>query len=406
MYSTNMKRRANLIITVVIAFLVVGAVFIYAFFVRPRRGMPPPVPGKVTRVTTPGVSPPATSPILPVVLEKLTKISDQALINGYSVKRDTGDILFFDQGTGKLRAASADGRSIRDLNSSVFQNVISTFWAPAGTKIILESIDPMGNRVFAIFDYASGKTIALDPKIRAVAWDPSGSRIAFHFFDPASTGKKYIGTMRADGTGSRTVIAISLPHVKLAWPHVEALYFVEKPAPLFQTTVFRLNPSSGALEKLFDEFFGTEISPSPDGTVLLISGTSDPGGNFVKTRFLDTRPPTRGPLASLQLTFASKCAWVSDNTSLYCALPEQTSLEYQTAEGSEGIASPLNWPFSRWSGKRFTSDAWLKINWKTGAAEELLPRTGMDVDGPVLGLKGDSLIFFNRPDQVLYRLKL
>lgn len=351
---------------------------------------------------TPSPTPPVSLPVIP---ETITKISGEDIVGAYFfVNAQTGRVFFFDKRTRKLRFVSTDGKNLSDLSESVFQNVVGISWAPAGPHALLEFVSPGGKKVFSLFNYEAGRSIALSEDIRQAAWSPDGTRIIFHS-SPANTKTlPYIGTVNADGSGARLLLALNVPQVKLLWPSPETAYVIEKPAKGFQNTIWRLDIKNGALSVAFNEFFGTEILPAPNGKKILITGTIDAGGNFVKTRFLDITksPPALSP--SLRLTFASKCTWGSDSLHLYCALPEQTSMENQT--GGATIQKNFELPFSYWTGERATNDSFVKMNQETGEVVELIPLSGLDAQFPVLTPQRDALIFLNRSDSALYRLKL
>ncbi|MFN7088239.1 MAG: hypothetical protein ACK4NX_00220, partial [Candidatus Paceibacteria bacterium] len=129
---------------------------------------------------------------------------------------------------------------------------------------------------------------------------------------------------------------------------------------------------------------GLSLKPSPNGKVLLISSGDiisviDANGTILAT------PSIR--------TLVEKCAWASDNETLYCAVPENIPLN-------------ANLPFDFWTGDFSSSDRFVKYNYKTGQLQELKPATGFDVGALLVPKEENYLIFLNKTDNSLYSIRL
>ena len=141
---------------------------------------------------------------------------------------------------------------------------------------------------------------------------------------------------------------------------------------------------------------------SPDGKKILVSYSSSDNRSLFSVIF-DTEKefdPSKEQTASESLTnlpftaLTNKCVWATNSESLYCAyanpLPEGDYL----------------WPFDYWQGKVATHDSFAKFSWKTGEFKIYAENTAYDADNLALARNESFLIFINRQDLGLYRLKL
>ena len=152
----------------------------------------------------------------------------------------------------------------------------------------------------------------------------------------------------------------------------------------------------GADDKtLFQDKFGADYKWNSEGTKILMSHTDDDDKSKIRLAVINNRG---GEYKNLEIpTFVTKCAWSSDNQTVYYALP-----------GSIPDNSVM--PNDYVSKKFTTADTFWKVDTMTGTKTRIVElnkiQSKFDATDLFLNSEESSLFFTNRIDGKLYKIDL
>lgn len=271
-------------------------------------------------------------------------------------------IRYFDFFERKLKEIDFEAAISRTISNSEFHNVFNVNWSPVSNQVVLEYVfesedkpkefNPYASRQLVLFDPATGASTQLNPFIDALAWSPDGKKIIYHYRNDV-TNENFIALSNPDGNGREIALRTALLSLKPYWILPETVIIVETPTPAMPSLVLSLNLADDTLRIISRNYYGVSILPSPDGRKLLVSSTEDPEGMRLVTVLLDT---SGNLLKSLPFaTLAEKCAWSTDNETLYCAVPE-----------TFGYGGVNGLPFRYWTGEVSSRDELIKYKFTSG----------------------------------------
>lgn len=305
-------------------------------------------------------------------------------------------IRYYSNVDGQFYKVDKNG-NVRQLGKAKFANAEKVTWSDASNEVILEF--PDGANVYYNLD--NDRQVTLPKEYEDFDFSPTGSQISFKYMhiDPE---RRVLAVSSPDGTGARTLESLGLngDRVTVDWSPkgtVAARYaeFIDA------------NRQELGFIGLSDENFKTTIvegrglrsTYSPDGEQLLYSTysidtdykptlwTVDADGNNIgKNR----------QQINVQ-TFADKCAFASDATTVYCGVPTESrygfGLEPDILQG--------------------VSDDIYKINTKTGAKTRIAIPTdssgntgSYSVDNMFVTSDNSALMFRDNTTGQLVRINL
>ena len=128
--------------------------------------------------------------------------------------------------------------------------------------------------------------------------------------------------------------------------------------------------------------------PSPKNGLSLFSFT-DENGNAIVT-YISQADSVMEPHMK---TLVQKCVWSDSGENIYCAY-------------SNALANAPNLPFDYWKGKISSSDSFARFNVKTGEFKVYAENAGYDAIDLAISPDESFLVFVNRKDLSLYKMKL
>lgn len=205
----------------------------------------------------------------------------------------------------------------------------------------------------------------------------------------------------APGTDGVTISTINFPDNKrapilnsaftewqLSWPNPKMIALTTKPSALAPGYIYSLDSATKKLSRLFGEISGLTTLGSPDGKLVLYSGSD------LSLQLYEVA--TQSFRALGLRTMPEKCVWSKNSALIYCAVPRTI----------ESVLYPDAW----YKGEVSFSDQIWKIDVLTGATEIILdPETvTVELDGIKLGLDNDEKYLFmvNKKDSYLWELNL
>ncbi len=290
----------------------------------------PPTPVEVTstpsQILAPSLTPP---PQLPKEISSVAKggvtwvgtLVDKSVANA-TLASNGKDIAYYDKNAGKFYRVDENG-NISQLSDKTFQNVEKVTWAEATDKAILEF--PDGANV--VFDFTSQKQFTLPKHWEGFSFAPDGTQIAGKSIgiDPDN---RWLFTSNSDGTGVKAIepLGDNGDKVEVNWSPNNQIIATSRTGQAMgfeRQQILLIGQNHENFPGLTVEGQGFQSEWSKTGDRLLYSVynssseykpvlwvTSAQGDNIGANR------------RSLQInTWANKCSF-SDNTTLYCAVPQ------------------------------------------------------------------------------------
>ncbi len=341
---------------------------------------------KATEVVTPKIPPKvSTAPI--------TAISDEAVL-APTLAKDTNAIKYYAKSNGRVYQIDFDGNGKRTFSDKELIGLNDVLWSPDKSRVITK-FTSAGTTKFYYYDYTELKSLPLKNNVDEIAWQNSGNRIFYKYYDPA-TKKRTLNISDPDGTNWVKLADINFHNISIAQiPQSSLVSFWNKPDAFFET-ILKSVPIIGGEEKtLLKGVFGANYLWSDNGSLALVSHSDAKGGAKIQLSLINSNG---GEFKNLDLpTFTSKCVWLKDNVNLYCAMPAK-------------IPTSAILPNDYDQEKFHTADTFWKINTTTGEKNRIieLDKITAEYDAINLFLNNDeSILFFtNRTDGKLYRITL
>lgn len=396
-----MNAKNFLIIAVILLILVGGTWLVYNFFFKEPTGpganeTPGALPsapagqgGDAQQSTLPvgGASPTAGASLAALKIKAISK--EAALAPTIGVDGKT--VKYYARSNGHIWESDFVGANLKKLASTTLNGLIKATWSPDKTKVIGWFSD--NNKIKKYFyDYATNQSSLLAEKMGWVTWSPDSKRIAYLFVD-AATGQNNISVANPDGTNWKNIFKTRLDNLIVAWPSPAKISLGQPASGLAQSILYALNPDTGDFAKILSDVFGLSVKWSPKADKILYSSTSDRGQN-PKLTLSDASGANSKDLKLAGL--ADKCVWSKDDRTIFCALPQEISLN-------------AVWPDDYYKGLVILADDFYKINLETDEKTKLLGSNSQfsyDAQELFLSPKEDYLFFTNRRDGLLWSLKI
>lgn len=183
----------------------------------------------------------------------------------------------FTPAVNELYQPDGEQLTIRDLSSGEVKRrlnpktggrpIQSVAVSPDGRTLLLLTGSPTAAN-YQIFEPASGRRLALDPKITNASFSPDSKRLAYHYLDEA-TEKSTLNLLPV--TGGRFDELVKLPETfsySVYWPTEETLFLIAEPTDLSGSLLYTLDLKTKKLSEI-PGFEGTSPHFSPDGQVII-----------------------------------------------------------------------------------------------------------------------------------------
>lgn len=326
--------------------------------------------------------------------EPIVAISDEPVL-APTLAKDTNAIKYYAKNSGQIRQIDFDGNNKRTLSDKELIGLNSVLWSPDKNKVITKFISAEKTK-FYYYDHTELKGFLLKNNVDEIAWqNSSGTRIFYKYYD-AVTKKRTLNISDPDGANWTKLADLRFRDISIIQiPESGLVSFWNKPDAFFETN-FRSVPIIGGEEKtLLAGIFGADYLWSGNGNSVLVSHSDTKGGTKIQLSLINSNG---GELRNLNFpTLVSKCTWLRDNESAYCAMPGK-------------IPDSAIMPNDYAKEKFRTSDTFWKINTKTGEKNRIieLEKINSEYDAFDLFLNSDeSILFFtNKTDGKLYRITL
>jgi hypothetical protein len=229
-----------------------------------------------------------------------------------------GDIgvRYIDRESGNVYEYRALTRKLSRISNKTLPGIQEASWLPDGSVAFVRFLAQTGGtshiNTFALpFDGNGGYFLQADLAQTIVTGSNS-------IFTLVTSPTNSVGvTANADGSNIKTLFSSPLTSI-IARAAGASIITVTKAASEISGYAFAL--SNGVFTPIIGPLRGLTILPSPSGKIILFSYTDG------SALHMSTLNITDGSVVELPLaTLAEKCAWVSDSSALYCAIPSSIS---------------------------------------------------------------------------------
>jgi hypothetical protein len=346
----------------------------------------PPTEKKVTEVSEPKITPKISN-------ASIALISDEAVLAPTLIK-DTHAIKYYDKNSGRVYQIDFDGNNKRTFSDQELIGLDKVLWSPDKTKVITKFISADKTKFF-YYNYTTLKNTRIKDTLSEIVWHNSSNRIFYVYSDP-NTKKRTLNISDPEGTNWIKLADIPFSETRIAEiPQSTLVSFWNKPDAFFETTLKSIPLIGGEEKIILKNIFGADYLWSNNGNSALVSHSNAKGGTKIQLSLVNS---SGGEFRNLNLpTLVSKCVWLSDNKTVYCALPGE-------------IPASAIMPNDYDQEKFHTADTFWKIDTLTGEKSRIVDlnkiTNGYDATNLFLNTDESILFFTNRLDGKLYRITL
>lgn len=254
----------------------------------------------------------------------ITKTSSFTINPAYFVtKGPGGELLYYDNNTGKFYRIGADG-NISALSDKSFYDISNVTWANNRDKAVLEF--PDGSNI--LFNFTTGKQITLPKHWEDFTFSTSDQKIAFKSIG-LSPENHYLTIANSDGSQAQAIenIAGIESQVIVNWsPNNQMVATVSKGKDLDRSEIYFVGLNNENFKLMVVEGRDFQGQWSPKGEKMIYSVYNSQNDYKPQLWIADTKADTIGNnRKNLDLqTWSDKCTFSGDSK-VYCAVPKELS---------------------------------------------------------------------------------
>lgn len=231
------------------------------------------------------------------------------------------DLLYYDANDDRFYRRSADGRTRTILTDETFPEVESVTWAQSGEKAVITF--PDDSNIY--YDFETKTKATLPRELKDVSFSPQGDKLASKFVGPTADDS-WLTVSNPDGTGAQALerLGENADFVDVNWsPNQQVVATYTRGTGLETSEIIFLGTRGENFPSVDIPGRGFEGIWSPDGRQMLYSVYSTETRDVPQLYFVDASGNNFGTNhQTLALeTWADKCTFSSNGTSVYCAVP-------------------------------------------------------------------------------------
>jgi hypothetical protein len=310
-------------------------------------------------------------------------------------------IRYMERATGHVYETSTSSLETIRVSNTTFPKVYEAFFDSTGQNIIAQLLQTDSSDQVSTY---YGQLTRITPTSTQEVLTTSLISTEAEFVVPSFSKTKIFSYGSIGGAkgvvsnfdGSKKSGVFTSPYTEWvpAWANNTIVTLTTRPSASANGLIYSLNTDTKSLTKLAGPLPGLTGIMSPNLNSLVM-GYTDKDNKSVLLGVLDIKA---NDYRSLFIkTLPEKCTWSTNNTIIYCAVPDYLPQATYPDAWYQGLIS-------------FADSIW-KINLTTGEAKVVAPLREMvreDIDAVSLSLdtKEDYLIFTNKKDLTLWGLKL
>ena len=310
-------------------------------------------------------------------------------------KTKTGLVRYFEKATGHIYDIDPLTGTAARISNTTIPNIFEVYWSPAGDKAVIRYIENNEKGVedtvrnFSVLYLAATSTHGtfLLSTIKTIAASPKTDKI----FYLAPFENEYIGiTASFADDKQKQILSIPFGEFQASWIGERIISLVTKPSSGVEGYLYKLDPTTGAFERILKGIPGLTALWSPDSEFVLYSAS---GYNDLKLNIYNMKEKKTIPFNLT--TLPEKCSWSPTRRGIiYCAIPSILPIGDYPDDWYQGVVS-------------FSDRIW-RINVMDGTTQIISSDTGNTFDfvHPFLSKNENYLFFQNKIDGTLWSLNL
>ena len=234
---------------------------------------------------------------------------------------DGKGLLYYDPKTGKFYRVNPDGSGKTELSDQKFPQVEEISWSPSKDKAIISF--PDGTNV--LYNFETKEQTTLPSEWNEIIFSPQGEQVAFEHLGQ-NEDDRWLAIANPDGSQVQAIepIGDKQDDVQVNWsPSDQVIATYRESIDSKTQEIYFLGKYGENFKSLVTEGKGFEGSWSNNGDKIVYSVyNSDSGNNpvlYVVDALGDSIGQNKKDLGVE--TWSNKCAFSSDNTNIYCAVP-------------------------------------------------------------------------------------
>jgi len=300
---------------------------------------------------------------------------------GAVINKNSDKALFYKKDGGAMFNADFAGTQQKVSNITVV-GLIDALWSPARDRAGVFYLD--SDTVKSFLHIGTSTVISLPRDIKSFSWSPDGKQYAYLIGLTDQQDTLFI--VDASGKSSKEVFNTPILDAQIQWIAPDKIAFQTAPSAQAPGYVFIYSIRAGIFRRFLGPIYGLTTLWSPDAAHVLVSSTLK--NNFTLSVY-DALGSKLPPLEFI--TLPEKCVWL-DNKEFYCAVPQQFPGGTMPDDYLRGEVS--------------TQDRILSFNIDTQTTTQIFTGGALDMINMAITKAHDYLIFINKTDGILWRLKL
>ncbi|MEI6659922.1 MAG: hypothetical protein WCK91_00685 [bacterium] len=294
-------------------------------------------------------------------------------------------LRYVERVTGHIDELYLDTKVVGEISNSTIPNIYESMFDSKASTVIYRYLSSDNSISSFIATLGGTKGDFLPSNIVDLSLSPDKTK--FFYLIKGASGIN--GTIQNFTDGKKNPLFSSSYDEWLSqWVNAGSIFLTTKASGGENGYLYSLNTSNGSLKKIFGPVMGLTTNSNNGGTVVLYSNSFSGG---VSLGLFDVTSHKTSDLGVSSLP--EKCVWSTDNTSVYCAIPDSLPIGQYPDSWYQGLVS--------------FSDHFIKINTKTSEVINLgTPNESIDATHMFTDDKEIALFFTNKKDSTLWSLDL
>ena len=308
---------------------------------------------------------------------------------------DKQSLLYYDEKAGEFYRSNLNGLGENVMTNARFEDLNDVSWSPDRKKTVLTFSSNKGKtKKYHFFNLEEQKDIEYGDEYQSATISFDGDQVAYIYRD-TKDDEYNLSVANADLTSWRQIKDLNDDEIKLEWFSDSYLAIYDETSAYEEGELYVYDVGEGKNHfVMVSDRWGLAPIFSPDGKKVVFN---DNGAKNARYPSIWVQDVVRGAEPKkLQLsTLVEKCAWASDNVTIFCGVPENYSNFFIQ-------------PDDYYKGKFVSKDSFYKINTETKEKEKLADasqfKKDYDVYRPFVSDDGKDVYFTRKHDGKLYVL--
>lgn len=348
-----------------------------------------PAPLNASGTAGNGQIPPPASPtpnpsVMPAqgIQSDLVQLTDFSVLSP-SLTKDESKVQFYKKDGGHLFVSDFFGEKQEASNLTIV-GMLDAQWSSLKDRALISYLE--GDTVKMFLAIGTSSVVNVGSNIRSVSWSPTGKEFSY---TTEQNGKLQLVTGDSKGKNLKVVYQTPVLDAQATWISANTFALQTAPSGFADGYIFIYSRSNGSFRRIMGPTYGMESIWSPDGSRAIVTSTNATGKD---SHYVVLTSSGSKSAATAGLLITEKCVWANLHV-MYCALPRN-------------IPENAVLPDSYLRGELATQDRLVRLDLDAKQATYVLNDSTFDMTNLLVTKNEGYLIFVNKPNGTLWRLKL